>query len=98
VRRYDSQDRQIEISFYGTNGVPIVIKDGYARKTTAFNPRSEAVEESYFAADGAPIAVKGAIRRTFSYDLVGKRTKTTAWRPDGSFLDEPEPAVQEPAK
>lgn len=51
----DAHGREIERTYFGTDGKPVNVKEGYARITRHYDPHGAVVEMAYFGASGEPV-------------------------------------------
>jgi hypothetical protein len=69
----DTQGRDIETTYFGTNGNPVEFKQGYAQTTCRYNDYGDLIRESYFDASGEPVLNKDGIASvTVAHDNFGR--------------------------
>jgi hypothetical protein len=56
IQTFNTRGKVIEVALFGTDGRPILGKNGYAKRTDRYNDYGDLVEEAYFGTDGEPVA------------------------------------------
>jgi YD repeat-containing protein len=84
---FDVRGNQVMKAYYGVDGNPIAIKDGgYAKVVWQYDARNDLIEESFFGVDGQPAHDDGGVTIKYSYDDLGRLTKTAYFDAQGNEL------------
>ena len=78
---YDARGNWIEWTYYGVDGKPCIMKNGYAKATAKYDLQGNQIEEAYFDIQEKPVPWKGGYAKvTAKYDETGHRPGIVRFR------------------
>ena len=89
--QYDALGNEIETAFFGSDGQPVLHKNGNHKWTAQYDVRGNEIETAYFGIDGQPVLLEyGYHKWTSQFDVRGNEIESAFFGSDGQpvFLKE----------